>query len=336
MVSPGTTLDGPAMSADLPPPRHIPVLVAEVVEVCGPTHPRVVVDGTLGMGGHAEALLTAYPDIERYVGLDRDAEALEMARGRLERFGSRVELVHRSFDEVGAVLDEKGIAAVDFALFDLGVSSFQLDESRRGFSFGTAGPLDMRMDSGAGQTALDLLRTLDEGELREILVEFGEVDFAGRIARNIKEKLQDLTTTTELAEVVTRAIPPAHRRKMKIHPATQVFQALRIAVNGELEALEKVLPGIDRRLAPQGRLAVISFHSLEDRIVKNYFRDQSGVCRCPPTLPVCRCEPVARLETVTRRPVMANDDEVAVNPRSRSAKMRVARLAGPARKEDLA
>lgn len=322
------------MSADLPPPRHVPVLLAEVVAACEPTAPRVVVDGTLGMGGHAEALLEAYPSIERYVGLDRDTEALAMAGERLARFGGRVELVHSSFAEAGTVLDERRLDAVDFALLDLGVSSFQLDEARRGFSFGAPGPLDMRMDPTSPRTALDLLRELAETELREVLVEFGEVDFAGRIARNIKEKLEDLTTTADLAQVVTNAIPPQHRRKMKIHPATQVFQALRIAVNGELEALEKALPALDARLAPGGRLAVISFHSLEDRIVKNWFRDQAGVCRCPPSLPICRCARLARLETVTRRPIVATDDEVERNPRSRSAKLRVAsRLALPERKD---
>lgn len=321
--------------SELPPRRHVPVLLEEVVEACDAAA-RVVVDGTLGLGGHAEALLEAHPGIERYVGLDRDTEALEMARERLARFGDRVQLVHRSFDEVGTVLDECGIDGVDFALLDLGVSSFQLDEARRGFSFGECGPLDMRMDPSGPRTALDLLHSLGEEELREVLVEFGEVDFAGRIARHIKEKLPGMATTTELAEVVTRAIPPAHRRRMKIHPATQVFQALRIAVNRELEALEAVLPVLEARLSPGGRIAVISFHSLEDRIVKSYFKDRSGICRCPPGIPVCRCMPTATLETVSRRPIVAKDDEVARNPRSRSAKMRVARRIAAIDREELA
>jgi 16S rRNA (cytosine1402-N4)-methyltransferase len=276
------------------------------------------VDGTLGGGGHAEAVLRASAPDGRLVGLDRDPHALERARRRLAPFGDRVTFHHGSFANLRTLVEE--IAPVDGILLDLGLSSLQLDTPERGFAFSHTGPLDMRFDPTQGPTAADLVNRLPVKELRDILYRYGDERQARRIAEAI-EAARPLQTTTELAEIIADAIGGRWKR---IHPATRTFQALRIAVNQELEALEAVLPQAVDVLAVGGRLVVISFHSLEDRIVKHFMRDESRECICPRELPICVCDHDVRLEVLTRKPVRPDEEEVEENPRSRSARLRAA------------
>ena len=284
----------------------------------------MICDGTLGAAGHTRALLEA-ADL-RVVGFDRDASALELAKSRLGALAARVQFVHASFEEMPQHLERLGIGAVDGILLDLGVSSMQLDQAERGFSFRNAGPIDMRMDPSQGQNALELLEELAEDELADILWRYGEERASRRIARALKDAALKglLLTTLDLANVVANSMPGALRRKSKIHPATRTFQALRIAVNRELEQLEKFLDFFPRLLAPKGRCAVISFHSLEDRLVKRCFRDLAKCSNLPPDLAKKAGERVHPICTpITRKPVVANDDEIKHNPRARSAKLRV-------------
>lgn len=275
-------------------------------------------DGTLGAGGHTRLLLEASPDV-RVLGLDRDPEALELARSRLTGFGERLRLVHAPFAEAPAVVAEQGVGPLAGALLDLGVSSMQLDRPERGFAFRHDGPLDMRMDPTQGETASELLQRVDEEELRGLLRTLGEERYARRIARGIVEARERgalPTRTTELAELVTAQVPrPRPGQRQRIHPATRTFQALRLAVNAELEQAEAGLRAICELLAPGGRVAVIAFHSLEDRIVKLAFRaGKRG----------------GGLEILTKKPLRPSEAEVEGNPRARSAKMRVAeRSAAP-------
>jgi len=302
---------------------HTTVLRREAVEVLAPAPGKVILDGTLGGGGHAEALLLAGA---RVVGIDRDPRAIEAAR-RLE--GDRFVARHADFREARAVLDGLGLGEIDGALVDLGVSSPQLDEAGRGFSFREAGPLDMRMDPTRGRPLGALLDEWDERELARILKTLGEERFARPIARAIlrERRRGALDDTRRLAEVVGAAIP---RRAWPrdIHPATRTFQALRIAVNDELGALGDFIGQLPSILARGGRAAAISFHSLEDRIVKHGFARLAQGCSCPPDFPVCACGRTASWKVLTKKPVQAGDEEVAANPRSRSAKLRaVERLA---------
>jgi 16S rRNA (cytosine1402-N4)-methyltransferase len=257
------------------------------------------------------------------IGIDKDPRALAAARARLARFGEAFRAVRADFRDAKNVLDALGLAAVDGALVDLGVSSPQLDEAGRGFSFSRPGPLDMRM-SGEGEPLADLLRRIDERELARILREYGEEPFARPIARAVKRAVQagETLDTARLAGIVSTAIPRKAWPR-KIHPATRTFQALRIAVNDELGALARWLEALPSILAPGGRAAAISFHSLEDRMVKEGFRSLTRACTCPPDLPVCACGAKATFAPVTRKPVVAGDAEVAANPRARSAKLRV-------------
>lgn len=304
---------------------HEPVLAAEVLEGLGPGDHGVYVDGTLGGAGHAAQLLERAPGAT-LIGIDRDPQALDASRQVLARFGDRARRVHGAYGDLGAILAANGLPRVDGILLDLGVSSPQLDVAERGFSFTRTGPLDMRMDPTTGPTARELLRDTHEAALAGLIATYGEERHAKKIARLIKEAVaaDRLATTTELAELVSRAIPPIEQRKSKIHPATRTFQALRIAVNREIEQLERFLEGFPDWLAPGGRCAIISFHSLEDRLVKNRFRDLGWTTSLPRHLAEQvgeRIEPVCTL--VTRKAVVASDAEIARNPRARSARLRV-------------
>jgi 16S rRNA (cytosine1402-N4)-methyltransferase len=308
---------------------HRPVLLEECLALLGPGAERgaIVVDGTVGMGGHAEAILVRNAPDGRLIGLDRDAEALRIARGRLAPFGDRVELVQASFRELDRVLADCGAPRVDAVLLDLGVSSLQLDAGARGFRFSEDGadatPLDMRMDASGGETAADLLRDADEATLARWLAEYGELPGAHRLARAIvaERRARPLRTAADLIRVVKAARVGGGRRH---HPATLVFQALRIAVNDELGALAAVLDRACDALAPGGRLLVIAYHSLEDRAVKQRIAALERGCVCPPKLPVCVCGRRPMLRRVTRRAVRPGETEMRANPRSRSARLRVA------------
>lgn len=302
---------------------HTPVLLREVVELLQPHAGGIYVDATLGGGGHAEAILQASAPDGVLFGLDRDLEALEASRERLRGFGDRVRLVHANFADVEEVLMSAGVTAVDGVVFDVGVSSRQLDEPSRGFSFQREGPLDMRMDRAGGPTAAEVLCSASAEELAKIFRVYGEERRAGAIARRIVQEraVRPLATTTELARLVEAVLG---RSRGAIHPATRVFQALRIYVNRELENLPRGLTAALRLLKPGARLVVIAFHSLEDRIVKQFFRQHSSGCVCPPGLARCACGRTAALRIVTRKPVTASEAERWVNPRARSAKLRVA------------
>jgi 16S rRNA (cytosine1402-N4)-methyltransferase len=309
---------------------HTPVLPAEVLTALQPQPGGRYIDGTVGGGGHAATLLHRIQPDGRLLGIDADPAAIQAARAN---FASRSDTISSEaytlcqghFDEIGDLARTYGFEGVDGILFDLGVSSYQLDTPERGFAFSAGGPLDMRLDPTQGATAADLLQRLSEQELADIIYRYGEERYSRRIARRIVERRrqQPLTTTGELAELVRQAVPgrsstPQHRRRSQIHPATRTFQALRIAVNRELERLAAALPQAVALLRPGGRIAVISFHSLEDRIVKQFFRAESGYGGSE-ALPI----PV-RLQIVTKKPIEPGEAELQVNPRSRSAKLRVA------------
>ena len=298
---------------------HEPVLAREVVELLRPGPGLVILDGTLGGGGHAGLLLE---EGARVIALDKDPRALASASARLARFGEAFRTVRSDFRDAPAVLSALGLDGVDGALVDLGVSSPQLDDPSRGFSFQRAGPLDMRMGQ-EGETLQGLLRRIDVRELARILDEYGEEPFARPVARAIKAALErdEPLDTARLAEIVAGAIP---RRAWprRIHPATRTFQALRIAVNDELGALAAWLDGLPALLHAGGRAAAIAFHSLEDRMVKECFRALTRACTCPPDLPVCACGARAGFAALTRKAVQASEDEVGRNPRARSARLR--------------
>lgn len=302
---------------------HTSVLLEETIDLVDPQPGDVIVDATLGLGGHSRAMLERQSEA-KLIGLDQDAEAIEFARRELRAFGDRVQIVHTNFAELRAALEGVGIGEANVMIADLGVSSLQFDSGDRGFSFRTDAPLDMRMDASSDMpTAAELLRSLSEEEIANVIYRFGEERFSRRIARRIVERRvsgDPVSTTKELAELVERSIPRAG--KEKIHPATRTFQALRIAVNDELAVLENFLEDAVELLAPGGRLAVISFHSLEDRIVKRAFQRFSGICQCPPRLPICRCGARKAVEILTKKPIVPTVTETEQNPRSRSAKLR--------------
>jgi 16S rRNA (cytosine1402-N4)-methyltransferase len=301
---------------------HRPVLLRETIKLLAAEHGGWFVDCTVGLGGHSEAILQASDDA-KVLGIDRDEAALGLAKERLAQYGSRFRAVHADFRELTRVLATAKVTQPCGVLADLGVSSWQLDSPSRGFSFRHNGPLDMRMDqSSDAETAAELLGRLPEVEIARIIFEFGEERHARRIARAIvrnREKAEPVKTTGQLASVVERAVGSGRRR---IHPATRTFQALRIAVNRELENLDRFAFDAVDLLAPDGRLAIISFHSLEDRIIKRAFERLSGRCQCPPRLPKCICGARKTVEVLTRRPLTPSDDETAGNPRARSAKLR--------------
>jgi 16S rRNA (cytosine1402-N4)-methyltransferase len=305
--------------------RHISVLYDEVLHYLQPRSGGVYVDGTLGGAGHSRGILENSAPDGILLGFDRDREALTAATERLAVFGERVRLFHENYADLSAVLVREGIASIDGMLLDVGVSSHQLDKAERGFSFQQDAPLDMRMDGSTGRSAADLVNSLSEKELEQVLWDFGEERWARRIASMIVAARTEapITTTARLVDLVKGAIPRA-RWEARLHPATRTFQALRIAVNDELHSLERGLVAGIESLKQGGRIVVISFHSLEDRIVKNVFNEFARGCICPKSVPRCVCGKVPVLRKLTGKPVVAGAEEIAANPRSRSAKLRAA------------
>jgi 16S rRNA (cytosine1402-N4)-methyltransferase len=309
------------MSADF---YHEPVMLKEVIDSLIVSKTGVYVDGTVGGAGHSYAILKQTDAF--LVGIDCDEQALQFAESRLAEFGSRKVLIKGNFADLSKVLEELNIKKVDGVLLDLGVSSHQLNTAQRGFSFNQQARLDMRMDRSLKQSAYDIVNSFAQNELENIIKFYGEEKMASRIARTISKKrqLSPIETTTELAAIVASCMP-AKLKWQKIHPATRTFQAIRIAVNNELDNIKPAINAAVEALKPGGRLCVISFHSLEDRIVKNEFRALSGICVCPKDIPFCVCQREAKLKNITRKALMPAAEEIEANPRARSAKLRVAR-----------
>jgi 16S rRNA (cytosine1402-N4)-methyltransferase len=308
------------------PSPHLPVLYQEIILALHPRGGGFYVDGTLGAGGHAAGILQASSPDGRLLGLDVDPDAIALASRRLASFGARVVIHRASYRSLSEQLTALAWPPVDGIVLDLGASSMQFDNPARGFSFQQEAPLDMRFDRRQPISAANLVNELSETELAEIIYRYGEERKSRQVARAIV-KARPLNTTRQLAEVVARVVSVGRRSSSghaHIHPATRTFQALRIAVNAELESLEAVLPQAVAALAPGGSLAVIAFHSLEDRIVKNYFRQESRDCLCPPRQPVCTCGHHAVIRQVTRQPIRPERAEIEHNPRARSARLRVA------------
>ncbi len=308
---------------------HCPVLLKAVLEALEPNLGGLFIDCTLGLGGHSEALLLASPQT-RVLGIDRDEVAVRQAGQRLAIFQDRFQAVQADFRSLSAILAQAGLASgsARAILADLGVSSMQLDDAQRGFSFQFEGPLDMRMDRRQSETAATLVDRLSETDLADLIYQYGEEPASRAIARRIVQARarKPIETTAELADIVARAVRArmrGHRQRERIHPATRTFQALRIAVNKELAGLDNFVHDAIAALAIAGRLAIITFHSLEDRIIKNAFRFEAGTCCCPPGLPQCVCGAQQRVRLVTKKPIVADGQEVAANPRARSAKLRV-------------
>lgn len=305
--------------------QHKSVLLQECIDALNIRPDGIYLDGTLGGAGHSSQIARRLTEGGRLIGVDRDRTALAAAKERLAPYADRVTLVHSNFAEIDAILDSLGIPAVDGMLFDLGVSSPQLDDASRGFSYMADAPLDMRMDKDDALTAGEVVNTWPQGELRRILYDYGEERYAPQIAAAIcraREKAP-VETTLELVDIIRSAMP-AQALREKQHPAKRSFQAIRIAVNDELGELPPMLRAAADHLNPGGRLAVISFHSLEDRIVKKTMQELATGCTCPPNFPVCVCGKKPKMKLVSRKPITAGDDELSYNPRARSAKLRVA------------
>ena len=302
---------------------HVSVLLQECLDGLNIKPDGIYVDGTLGGAGHSSQIAKRLTT-GRLIGIDRDPDALKAAGERLAPYADRVTLVHSNFCEIAKVLDDLNIDAVDGILLDLGVSSPQLDDGSRGFSYMVDAPLDMRMNNEDPVTAKDIVNTWSYEELRRILFDYGEERYAPRIADAICRRREEkpIETTLELVDIIRSAMPAAALRE-KQHPAKRSFQAIRIAVNDELGAVRKVMEAAIPRLNPEGRLAIITFHSLEDRIVKNAMADAAKGCTCPPSFPVCVCGKKPQAKLITRKPITATDEELEANPRSRSAKLRV-------------
>ena len=306
---------------------HIPVLADEVMSMLAPAPGSLQIDATLGGGGHTERILEATDPDGRLLGLDADGAAIARVDGRLRpRFGDRLVLRQGNFRELATIARGAGFDAVDGALFDLGLSSYQLADTKRGFGFRAGGTLDMRFDATRGVPASELVASLDVNELTALFRRYGEEPKAGRIARAIVDarRTSPIATAEELAAIVQRVLPPNPRQPRRTHPATRVFQALRIAVNEELDALEAGLTAALDLLRPGGRLVVLSYHSLEDRIVKRFLAAERRGCVCPPEIPVCVCGRNPRLRLLTRPSLTPTAEEIASNPRARSARMRAA------------
>lgn len=304
--------------------EHVPVLLAECIEMLNIDPDGIYVDGTLGRGGHSEEIVKQLRS-GRLIAIDRDETAITEAAERLTEYKDRITFVHSNFSMIGDILDGLHIDKVDGMLFDLGVSSPQLDDSERGFSYTEDGPLDMRMDRTSLLNAYDIINTWSEDEIKKILYEYGEERYAPRIAREIVKEREkgSIDTTYKLVEIIRSAMP-ARALREKQHPAKRTFQAIRIAVNDELNEIARMIDTAMDRLKPGGRIAVISFHSLEDRIVKNAIAARENGCTCPPEFPVCTCGFVQTMKSLTRKPITPGTEEQRKNPRSRSAKLRVA------------
>lgn len=304
--------------------HHISVLPRETIDSLNIRPDGIYVDGTLGGGGHASLIAVKLGEGGRLIGIDQDADAIRAAGERLKPFGDKVTVVRDNYVNLPTVLDNLGIPRADGIYLDLGVSSYQLDNAERGFSYMEDAPLDMRMDRRSARTAADLVNEESEAELARIIRVYGEDRFSNQIARRIVETRakKPIETTGELAALVKRVIP-MRLQKTGGHPAMRTFQALRIALNGELTVLEQAIDEMILRLQPGGRLSIITFHSLEDRIVKEGFRRNASPCTCPPDFPICVCGKKSRGRVVTGKPIVPTAEEVAANPRSRSAKLRV-------------
>ncbi len=306
---------------------HIPVLLNEVIEALAPERGGIYVDCTAGGGGHSSEIAKRLPEGSRLICLDRDDDAIAACSARLSPYAGKWEIVKTNFRNIGAALDMIGVEKVDGVLWDLGVSSHQIDTTDRGFSYtGEKAPLDMRMDRTAGLSAADIVNTYSEDELRRIIRDYGEERFAGRVAAAIVNRRNErpIETTIELADIVANAIPAAQRRKESQHPARRTFQALRIETNGELDAIEPSIREAVSRMNPGGRLAVITFHSLEDRITKEVFKSLATGCTCPPEFPVCVCGGKPDIKLLSKKPILPTDEEIKINQRSHSAKLRMA------------
>jgi len=309
------------------PSQHVPVMPDEVIAMLAARPGSLNIDATVGGGGHAERILAASAPDGRLLGLDADGAAIAKVRERLTgRYGDRLRLHQANFRELGDVAPAEGFDAIDGCLFDIGLSSDQLADEGRGFSFRAAGRLDMRFDTSRGLPAAELLATLDAGELTALFRRYGEEPFAGRIARAIVEarRTSPIETAAELAALIERVAPGRAPGRRRIHPATRVFQALRVAVNEELEALQEGLAAALDLLRPGGRLVVLSYHSLEDRIVKRFFQAERRGCVCPPEAPVCVCGHQPRLRLVTPKGLVPEEAEIHATPRARSARLRAA------------
>ncbi|NDV21150.1 16S rRNA (cytosine(1402)-N(4))-methyltransferase RsmH [Desulfovibrio sp. JC022] len=310
---------------------HTSVLLNEVIDWLAPKPGGRYLDGTLGMAGHSSAILKAAGEGAELAGLDRDEQALELAGERLAPFGERAHRFHLAFSKFEAALNELGWDTVDGVVLDLGVSSLHLDHAERGFSFIKDGPLDMRMDPAGGMPpASSIVNKGSYSDLSRILKLYGEEPLASKIVKAIiaAREEEKITTTLQLASIVEKAYPAKRKALSRTHPATKTFQGLRIAVNSELEELKTFLDRIPERLSPGARVAIISFHSLEDRIVKKTFKAQSQSCDCPPMQPMCTCGKVKLMNVLTKKPVLPTEEEMEVNTRSRSAKLRVAERTG--------
>ena len=303
--------------------KHIPVLFHEIMDIMAPQPGEVFVDCTLGGGGHSRGFLERMGDDGRLIGIDQDTNALQAAGANLAEFGDRVTYVHSNYNNLDEILNTYAPDGVDGILFDIGVSSHQLDEKDRGFSYMQDAPLDMRMNQSQNFSAWDVVNTYSEEELHRIIIEYGEERWAKRVAQFIVEfrKEKPVETTGELVDIIKRAIPKGAREEGS-HPAKRTFQAIRIEVNDELGVLTRTISVAAKHLKKGGRLGIISFHSLEDRIVKEQFRYLASDCICPPELPFCQCDKVSEVKILTRKPVTATKEELEANSRSKSAKFR--------------
>ncbi len=303
---------------------HVSVMVRECLEILDPQRGGIYVDCTAGGGGHSFEIAKLLPEGSRLISLDQDDAAIAACTERLRPFGDKCTVVKSNFRNIGAVLDDLGIEKIDGVMWDLGVSSYQLDEPERGFSYMHDAPLDMRMNTTCGITAADVVNGYSKDELRRIISDYGEERFAAFIASNIEKRraVKPIETTLELADIITASIPAASRKKEAQHPAKRTFQAIRIEVNAELEVIEPSLEEAVSRLNKGGRAAVITFHSGEDRIAKQAFVKMANPCECPRDFPVCVCGKKPSVKILTKKPLVPKEDELAVNPRSRSAKVR--------------
>lgn len=314
-------------------PEHKPVLTEAVLKHAFPENGKIFVDATFGLGGHTKLILEKFPALEKVIAIDQDEEILNFSIERVP--DKRIVRIHARASELPGVLALLNLNKVDGILLDLGVSSYQLDNAERGFSFTREGPLDMRMNKETSLTAKEIINNYSPKRLKEIFKQYGEEKFSGRIAQNIEKfrASQEIDNTSQLAEIVKNSIPAKVRAKSPIHPATRVFQALRIFINNELDELSLFLDIALDCLNPGGHLCIISFHSLEDRIVKKFFQLKSKGCTCPPEFPVCNCGKKPQIKILTRKAIFADEEEKNFNPRSRSARLRAARKLTPGEAE---